>query len=181
MGTNIEIKARCPNLKKAESIVRDMNLPFMGKESQIDTFYNVPVGRLKLRKTQNGARLIPYFRDDAKGPRQSNYALLEITDDVNQLSNILKKMFGIRATVDKTRKIYLYENVRIHLDKVTQLGEFIELEGVVSIVEEHAATLEKVEMLMELLEIKQDDLIIQAYVDMLPNKGDPNEAVGQNR
>ena len=180
MGINIEIKARCPNLKKAESIVRDMNLPFMGKEDQIDTFYNVPVGRLKLRKTQNGSRLIPYFRDDAKGPSQSNYALLEITDDVNQLSTILKRMFGIRALVDKTRKIYLYENVRIHLDTVTHLGDFIELEGVVSMVEERTATMEKVEMLMDLLEIKKDDLIIQAYVDMLTNEGDSNETSGEN-
>ena len=175
MGVNIELKAKCHDLKKVERTIQKMNLPFLENQHQSDTFFNVPKGRLKLRETKKGAWLIPYFREDSPTPRTSDYALLPIGNDIEHTFEILKKMFGIRAVVEKSRKIYLYHNVRIHLDTVEELGAFIELEGVVSAKDSRSATMEKIELLMELLEIKPQDILLHAYVDMLDNMGKNHE------
>lgn len=171
MGLNIEIKARCLNHKPIEEIMHKMNFPFKGTEQQTDTFFNVPKGRLKLREYNNKpAILIPYIRPDVNTPRNSDYILLK-TDDAEQTIEVLSQMFGIRLAVEKTRKIYLYDNVRIHLDSVENLGTFIELEGVIKNPAQREETIQKIELLMELFDIKDEDIIINAYVDLLEKKG----------
>jgi adenylate cyclase class 2 len=167
MGLNIEIKARCTNHKIVEEVMQKMNFPFDGEENQTDTFFNVPNGRLKLREYSNKeAVLIPYIRPDVKTPRNSDYVLLNVKEP-NQTIDILEQMFGIRFVVEKVRKIYLYDNIRIHLDYIDDLGSFIELEGVVTNVSQRQDTLQKIELLMELFEIKDNDIILNAYVDLL--------------
>ena len=38
----------------------------------------------------------------------------------------LAEALGVRSVVRKRREIYLYHNVRIHLDEVCDLGRFLE-------------------------------------------------------
>ena len=167
MGINIEIKARCNDHKTIEEVMQKMNFPFEGSETQTDTFFNVPIGRLKVREYNNkSAVLIPYIRPDVDKPRNSDYVLLDIKEP-NQTIDILENMFGIRLVVEKVRKIYLYDNIRVHLDHIEDLGDFIELEGVVTQADQREETLQKVELLMELFEIKDTDIILNAYVDLL--------------
>ncbi len=165
MGQNIEIKAYCPRPETIEEIIQKMNLPFGGILHQTDTFFTTPRGRLKLRETDDEAVLIPYLRKNQKGPRSSDYVLLPVEDPM-LTHRILEEMFGVRSVVEKTRRIWFYENVRIHLDEVEELGHFIELEGVVDANNPGGPTLEKVELLMELFSIGEDDLIMKAYVDL---------------
>ncbi|KAA3614721.1 MAG: class IV adenylate cyclase [Calditrichaeota bacterium] len=167
MGLNIEIKARCKNHKTIEEVMQKMNFPFEGSEVQTDTFFNVPHGRLKVREYNNKtAVLIPYIRPDVKTPRASDYVLLDIKEP-NQTIDILESMFGIRLVVEKNRKIYHYDNIRVHLDSIEELGTFIELEGVVTKSDQREETLQKVELLMELFEIKDNDIVLNAYVDLI--------------
>lgn len=42
----------------------------------------------------------------------------------------LAAVLGITVVVSKTRQLFVFEGVRIHLDRVDGLGEFIDLEGV---------------------------------------------------
>jgi len=177
MGLNIEIKARCRDLNSVEQTIQKRHIPFLENQQQKDTFFNVPNGRLKLRETEKGAWLIPYIREDSPIARSSNYALLQINDDLKNTMEILKNMFGIGAVVQKSRKIYMHENVRIHLDTVDNLGTFIELEGVVSTDNDRSASKQKVERLMKLLDIKQEDLLRHAYVDMLTKTGAIDELI----
>ncbi len=131
MSFNIEIKARYSDLNLCESRTLLLSHSLEGTDHQTDTFYNVPGGRLKLRESSlYGNFLIPYIRSDKSGPKRSDYSLLPV-DDIATTKNILKKMFGERVIVQKIRKIYLHENVRIHLDQVTGLGNFVELEAVI--------------------------------------------------
>ncbi len=167
MGLNIEIKAKCDNHKSIEDVMQKMNFPFEGSEVQTDTFFNVPHGRLKIREYDDkNAVLIPYIRPDVNTPRNSDYVLLEVKE-LEQTFNILESMFGIRMVVEKVRKIYLYDNIRIHLDIIEDLGSFIELEGVVTNFDQREETLQKIELLMELFEINDNSIILNAYVDML--------------
>ena len=48
----------------------------------------------------------------------------------NALKDILVKLHGIKAIVDKTRRIYFIENVKFHFDVVLGLGNFIEVEAI---------------------------------------------------
>ncbi|MCB0281685.1 MAG: class IV adenylate cyclase [Calditrichae bacterium] len=174
MGKNIEIKAECTDPEKVESIIIEKGWKSGGVENQKDTFFNVPNGRLKLRETnENQAVLIPYFRPDMNTLRDSEYVLLK-TDETRQALSILKKMFGIRWIVSKKRKIYFYDNIRIHLDEVDSLGSFIEFEGVISDDKMYNETQEKLEWLIELFEIAQEQIFKEAYVDMLEKKDDTN-------
>lgn len=167
MGQNIEIKARCKDLKLIEEVMQKMNFSFVGSETQSDTFFNVPHGRLKVREYDNKrAVLIPYIRPDVNTPRISDYVLLEI-DEPEQTIDILENMFGISLVVEKTRKIYLYDNIRVHLDYIEDLGTFIELEGVITKAGQREETLQKIELLMELFQIKDNDIILNAYADMI--------------
>ena len=39
-------------------------------------------------------------------------------------------MHGIKAVVDKSRKIYFIDNVKFHFDRVVGLGTFVEVEAI---------------------------------------------------
>ena len=73
---------------------------------------------------------------------------------------------GAWVEVEKTRQVWLWENVRIHLDDVKGLGQFVELEAVTEeqgIEESHR----RVETLMRALEITSDQLVEGSYGDLL--------------
>ena len=46
------------------------------------------------------------------------------------LKEILIKTLGIKAVVDKRRKIYFINNVKFHFDTVKDLGTFVEVEAI---------------------------------------------------
>ena len=167
MGKNIEIKARCPNPIVFEEKLKLLSTSFEGEDVQVDTFYMVPNGRLKLRESKlYGNLLIPYLRADKKGPTQADYSLVNI-EDAEKVKSLLVSILGVKGVVRKKRRIYLYENVRIHVDKVDQLGSFLELEAVVSENDSENANREKVEFLLDHFEIKRNDLIEKAYIDLI--------------
>ncbi len=77
-------------------------------------------------------------------------------------------MQGIHTIIEKNREIYLYENVRIHLDEVKKLGNFLEFEAVM---DEKYRNKEvetgKVEYLMEKFGIKNEHLIGESYENLM--------------
>jgi len=170
MAENIEIKARCLNFNATLNKVKEIALEYIGSDFQRDTYYRVKNGRLKLRESQmDGAYLIPYIRPDRTNPRKSFYAKINI-DTPEEVRNLFHGILGIHAIVSKRREIYLYENVRIHLDKVEHLGEFIELEAVLDALHSDAETeRKKIKYLMHEFQIKKEDLIAESYETMIKN------------
>src|SRR3954468_1837050 len=89
---NIEIKARCVDLARAERIARrHVQAEYFGRLRQVDTYFKVAAGRLKLRhirRTLNGAtagvnesyEFIAYQRRNEAGPRGSVYQILPVQD-----------------------------------------------------------------------------------------------------
>ena len=65
------------------------------------------------------------------------------------------------------RMVYLFEEVRIHLDKIISLGNFLELEGVVSPGSDKSKISEKVDWLISQFEIRNHDLIEVSYSDLI--------------
>ncbi|MGK3856667.1 class IV adenylate cyclase, partial [Enterococcus faecium] len=82
-------------------------------------------GRLKLREIDGQAAvLIWYDRPDHDAARLSKYHLVPVADPA-ALKAALTDALGVRGEVRKRREIYLWHNVRIHLDEVAGLGSFL--------------------------------------------------------
>jgi len=174
MAQNIEIKAFAIDFSKQSEIAKSLS----GGEPEIiqqeDIFFNVPAGRLKLRVFSPArSELIFYQRPDQQGPKISQYEISK-SDDPNGMKSILKKAFGIRNTVVKTRYLYMSGRTRIHFDKVDSLGEFIELEVVLSDSERLEDGEQEAQILMDQLGIETDHLIEAAYIDLLDSQDPPD-------
>jgi predicted adenylyl cyclase CyaB len=138
---------------------------------QVDTFFYSPQGRLKLRQlAPNHAQLVYYLREDSHGPKQSEYHIFE-TDQPEQLKSILAAAYGVRGVVRKVRYLYLAGQTRIHLDEVEGLGQFMELEVVMQPEQSSTEGESIAQDLMNKLEIKPEDLIGVAYMDLLEKVG----------
>ncbi len=167
MSFNIELKARCPEPERFREKAEQLAHTFEGTRRQTDTFFTIPKGRLKLRESvPGGAVLIPYLRENQSGPRQSDYSLLPVKD-VPATKRILSDMFGVRIVVKKIRSVYIYKNVRIHLDHVENLGDFVEFEAVVLHKSEHESAHQTLDWLIDYFGIKGEQLVAVAYADLL--------------
>ncbi|MFO0468690.1 MAG: adenylate cyclase, partial [Bacteroidota bacterium] len=57
----IEIKARCSNPSKVRQLLlQQPNIQFIGVDEQVDTYFKIPSGRLKLREGNIENSLIYY-------------------------------------------------------------------------------------------------------------------------
>ena len=163
---NIELKARCPDLARAAAAAKDIGATRAGELRQCDTYFHVPTGRLKLRETDGKpAELIAYARADSPEFRDSRYHLVPAPDPA-ALKTALASVLGVRGEVRKVRELWMYHNVRIHLDAVAGLGTFTEFEAVISSAADEAASQERLETLTSALGIGDDDRISVSYSDL---------------
>ena len=165
---NIEIKARVGDLDSIRERVLKIKHEFLGCDIQVDTYFKTTSGRMKLRESSlSGPYLILYLRNDLSGPKSSIYQTLAV-ENAQGVKNLLSQMLGIHTVVKKEREIYIYENVRIHLDRVKNLGTFLEFEAVLND-EYHDRTAEKkkVYQLMETLGVTEDNLVSKSYENLI--------------
>src|SRR5205807_9335533 len=100
--------------------------------AQDDMFFACRRGRLKLRVFSSSAgELIFYQRPDQAGPKESSFVVTP-TASPDSLREALSRAYGEAGRVRKHRTLYLVGRTRIHLDRVDDLGEFLELEVVLS-------------------------------------------------
>jgi adenylate cyclase class IV len=169
MASNVEIKARVTDPNAMRSRIESLGATGPDELVQTDTFYNVPVGRLKLREFADGTgELIFYERPDALGPKVSDYHRAPTPEPV-PLREVLARSLGVRATVRKRRAVFLLGQTRIHLDDVDGLGSFIEFEVVLHDGQPASEGERIVADLMDALSMSPADLIAHAYVDLNPN------------
>jgi predicted adenylyl cyclase CyaB len=166
---NIEIKARCQDQEKIRSILKSKNADFKGVDHQIDTYFKVSPGRLKLREGNIENHLIFYNRVNQQGPKQSDVTLFN-TEPNSGLKEILAKALGILFVVDKSREIYFVDNVKFHLDTVKDLGTFMEIEAIDTGGIPKEKLMEQCKSYMQLFSIKDADLLAVSYSDLLIEK-----------
>lgn len=164
---NIEIKARSNNQAEIREILKSKNADFKGVDHQIDTYFKVNHGRLKLREGKIENHLIHYQREDKEGPKQSDVTLFN-SDPNSSLKDILTKALGVLVVVDKKREIYFIDNVKFHIDVVVDLGTFVEIEAI-----DNDGTIgkdklhEQCQFFLNLFKITQENLISVSYSDLL--------------
>lgn len=173
---NIELKARLQSLASARQVAKSLADSRLPDQHQIDTYFNCQDGRLKLREiVGERAELIAYRRPDLSGPKASNYYVLPVSEP-ERFKEALATTLGIRSRVEKHREIFLHKNVRIHLDLVKGLGEFLEFEAVLSKEYAAAESQQLVDELRVRFAIADADLLQTSYgemvgsVDALPSR-----------
>ena len=168
---NIELKCRYDNLSRAVKICRGLGAVHRETIRQKDIFFQSPNERLKLRTIAGReAELIWYSRANQTGFRESEYHIFR-TEDAAGIEKVLTASLGIRGIVEKERAVYIFENVRIHLDSVRSLGLFLEFEAVIPEAESCEASQMRLEMLQKAFGISGKDCIGGAYIDLLETGG----------
>lgn len=164
---NLELKARLGDPAAARAALVALGARLAAVEDQLDTYFAVPHGRLKLREI-NGreALLIWYDRPDARVSRRCDYHLVPTADPAG-LRAALSAALTVRGEVRKRREIFLWHNVRIHLDEVAGLGRFVEFEAVLGPDDDPAASQVRLATLGERLGLTPDHHEATSYADLL--------------
>ena len=170
MASNVEIKAIVRDVQKFLRVAESLKTSPAEDLTQHDIFFVVPYGRLKLRLTTGmPAELIHYVREDAAVPRQSQYSIFPI-DNPELLRTILRNALGVLGEVRKKRHLFIIHETRIHLDEVEDLGYFGEIEVVLGRNKSVDDGIKIARDLMKELGIEENDLIQNAYIDLLRSR-----------
>lgn len=167
MPANIEIKARV--IDRDALIDRAAVLATSARTdiAQDDTFFRCDAGRLKLRTlNEDHGELIFYQRPDEAGPRASFYTAT-VTRDPSGLRETLTLAYGSAGRVRKHRVLFIAGRTRIHLDRVENLGDFVELEVAIEDPTDTDSGTSEAETIMAALGIEPAQLVATAYVDLI--------------
>ncbi len=166
MSRNIELKARVENLDAAREIAHRLGAERISRFDQWDTFFPTPEGRLKLRKLPDAWELIAYHRSNDASARPSDYEILRL-EEGEILRSLLSSTLGFEGEVRKTRELFLWKDVRIHMDEVDGIGTFLEFEALVNEknTEEDAAG--KIYWLTDLFQIEPASIESVSYLELL--------------
>ncbi|MBE7169151.1 MAG: class IV adenylate cyclase [Williamsia sp.] len=166
----IECKARVDSLEPYEEKLQTLHPRALGLDHQVDTYFNAPRGRLKLREGNIEYALIHYDREDVASTKQSHVILFQYEPD-DALKEILRIQLGIKAVVDKQRRIYFVDNVKFHFDTVAGLGHFIEVEAIDEREEFTREQLEQqCEQYIRFFGLDRSSLVDKSYADLVSGK-----------
>jgi predicted adenylyl cyclase CyaB len=167
---NIELKARIADANAARKLAEAIATERRGIERQVDTYFHCRNGRLKLREIEGqAAQLIWYARPDTRGPKPSDYQIVPVSDAA-RLKIALTAALGTRTVIEKRREIFLWHNVRIHLDEVAGQGVFLEFEAVLEPLLDDTAGKAELEQLAKHFGIATADLVCWSYGEIAERK-----------
>jgi adenylate cyclase, class 2 len=168
---NFEFKARLRDESRVRTVLKQLRARYVGTDHQVDTYFHVPSGRLKVREGKIENALIFYQRKNSPKPRRSSIELM-LLPRRNSLRAILSEAMRPRVVVDKKREIYFVGNVKIHLDRVRGLGKFVEVEAITRTGRLNRARGQALRF-QKIFGIPSRDIVSQSYSDLvLERSGD---------
>lgn len=167
MYADITIKAYCTDLAEAESTLWELNADFQGEDLQTDTYYETDYGKLKHRQGNIENVLIHYRRVQLEDAQKTEVLLYLKNPSAATVAEVCKGK-RIVASIKKARKIFFIGNVKFHLDKAGELGNFIEIEAIdldgsigVEVLRQQC------DYYKDRLQIRDEDLVTSAYTDLM--------------
>ena len=167
---NVEIKAHTDGHERIRRYLKKHNADFRGIDYQKDTYFRVPLGRLKIREGNVESCLVFYDRDDLAGPKECRYHIVQfkpVEPAVSRIKDLLSVSLGVLCVVDKKREIYFIDQVKFHLDTVDYLGTFFEIEAIETGGIGKATLRKQCENYLKELGIREKDLVSVSYSDMI--------------
>jgi adenylate cyclase class IV len=127
---NVEFKAELRDFALARTICGSIGAELVSNLRQTDTYFRVPDAKLKKREVPGRpTEYIFYSRPNRSRPKLSNYTLYTESQAMDRFG---ASPLPVWVVVKKSRDLYMYKGVRVHLDQVEGLGGFIEFEAIVS-------------------------------------------------
>lgn len=164
---NVEFKARCARPDEIVQRLVDLGAQHHGRDVQIDVYYQAAKGRLKLRRGELENNVIHYDRTDGPGPKESHVSLVPLGAE-RVLDDLLDAALDRDIVVTKRRDIFWLDNVKFHLDSVTDLGSFVEVEAIDYDGDRGSDALRaQCQEYMTFLGIRDEELEDRSYSDML--------------
>jgi predicted adenylyl cyclase CyaB len=163
---NLELKIKIDSF---ESLIEKLKFINAKRDSillQKDIYYKIPTGLIKLRTESGTKTLIYYNRDEISKNRWSDFNLLKIDDE--NAEEFLNKLFEIEQVVEKERQLFWFNNTRIHLDKVKELGNFLELETLM--IDGKADAEKRFDEMVNLLNLDLSKQIKKSYKNLISEK-----------
>ena len=177
----VEVKARVKDMSMTERCLRDLGAIYEGCEMQQDTYYQAPhrnldqtdeVIRIRDIDAKNGC-VLTY-----KGPRVINSVTTREEIEVRLLKNgkALKSIFeklGFKCIlrIKKKRKMYKFKNIFIRLDRVEDLGMFVEIEAEAKDTAEKTKLSHQIYRTCEKLLIRTEDVKNKTYAELIFERG----------
>lgn len=167
-GINLEFKARMRDEKRVRAALESLRPRVAGTDHQIDTYFNTPTGRLKLRQGNIENSLIFYQRENSARVRPSKVLFCKFSDParVPTLRKVLTAALGVAAVVEKVREIYFVDDIKIHLDCVPGLGKFLEVEAYVKKGNLRHGR-KQAEQMKEMFGVLPGDILSHSYSDLI--------------
>ncbi len=165
---NIETKVKVDDFSDTLNYLKNTGISYKGKIRQKDTYFHTFKGYLKHREINSKRnQLICYERDYSDEQNISYYKIVKIPGiNLNkEICDILKTTYHTKAIILKKRRLWIYKNTRIHLDVVTDLGFFIELETV-AVNDNEKFTQKEHEDIRKKLHLDKYENIQYSYLDM---------------
>lgn len=168
---NIEIKTSLDSIPKMEQRLKKLDARYQGLLNQVDTYFSCPNGRIKLREVNDKQfEIIFYRRSNSATSKTSYYQIVTLTrTKAREFKKFFTDAYGVMMIIKKQRRLWLYKNTRIHLDRVVGLGTFLELETVIKNITMVIGKKEHAEVI-SLLDLKRFKTYSQSYSDMLARK-----------
>ena len=162
----VELKARYEDLGKARALLSGATS--LGTFVQSDTYFSLGERRLKLRSTDGvkEGQLVYYERPDASGVKESQVLLATVSDGA-AVREMLTRVLPVQAEVRKTREVYRFQGVQVHLDTVAGLGKFLEFEKILADDSEREEGRKTLEALRRYFQIPEEDLMASSYSDLV--------------
>jgi len=167
MPLNLEIKVPVKNLKKFIAIVEKEGGEKIYSSRQVDVYYKLKYGRLKVRNSSGEKSIIFYRRIEDGSERWSDFEVMKV-ENPEEWINFFDKFLMRLVVVDKHRTLYHFKNTRIHFDKVKGLGNFIELET--KVVNGMQKARKEFQQMLELLKLNPEEQILNSYSDLILKK-----------
>jgi adenylate cyclase class 2 len=170
---NVEFKAELRNLPLARSVCKALKATLIATFEQTDTYFRIPSGRLKKREcVGEPTEYIFYDRRDQSPAKVSTFSIYSQAQAIERFGT---HPLPVWVVVKKTRELWMLGAVRIHLDSVDRLGNFIEFEALVSTSQTTDKCHEAIRDLREAFSHCLGEPIACSYSDMLSGEMEPDD------
>ncbi|ANB72207.1 adenylate cyclase [Paraburkholderia phytofirmans OLGA172] len=168
MARNIEIRARTDSFEELMHRAAVLALDTPRSYRQQDFFYDVPNGRLMLREFDDGtpAELAFYQSGDRDGSTVTYFSRSPVTN-AEAMHTLLAQALTTRGIVSKERHVFQVGQMNLNLDRVDDLGDFVELEVPLTQDDVEAIGEADARAVFEKLGVVHADLVSVPYVDLL--------------
>jgi adenylate cyclase class 2 len=123
------LKAVVADFRSIEGDLQKMNAIFIGIDRQTDTYFQVSIGKLKLRQGTIENLITHYERKIENGMEKTTVYRYDVNPSSKQIADLLRDN-AVIGVIKKERQIYVIDNIKIHLDTTPQMDRFIEIEAI---------------------------------------------------